>query len=52
MVFKATLNNISGISWGSVLLKEETGVSGVTDKLYLHNVVSSIPCHKRDSTSQ
>jgi len=26
MVFKATLNNISVISWRSVLLVEETGV--------------------------
>ena len=28
MVFKATFNNISVISWLSVLLVEETGVSG------------------------
>jgi len=42
MVFNATLNNISVISWRSVLLVEETGVSTenhrhpqVTDKLYL-----------------
>jgi hypothetical protein len=28
MVFKATLNNISVISWLSVLLMEETGVPG------------------------
>jgi len=28
MVFKATLNNISVISWRSVLLVEETGVPG------------------------
>ena len=41
MVFNATLNNISVISWQSVLLAEETGVlekttdlSQVTDKLY------------------
>ena len=27
MVFNATLNNISVISWWSVLLVEETGVS-------------------------
>jgi hypothetical protein len=26
MVFKATFNNISAISWQSVLLMEETGV--------------------------
>jgi len=39
MVFNATFNNISVISWLSVLLVEETGVPGenlsqVTDKLY------------------
>ena len=42
MVFNATFSNISVISWRSVLLVEETGVSGekttdlsqVTDKLY------------------
>ena len=41
MVFNATFNNISVISWGLVLLVEETGVPGenhepteVTDKLY------------------
>ena len=39
MVFNATFNNISAISWGSVLLVEETRVLGenqwqVTDKLY------------------
>ena len=28
MVFNATLNNISGILWQSVLLEEETGVHG------------------------
>ena len=37
-VFNATFNNISAISWWSVLLVEETGVhrvqSQVTDKLY------------------
>ena len=41
MVFKVTFNNISVISWQSVLLMEGTGVPGentdlsqVTDKLY------------------
>jgi hypothetical protein len=41
MVFSATFNNISGISWRSVLLVEETGLPGenhrpvqVTDKHY------------------
>jgi hypothetical protein len=38
MVLNATFNNISAISWLSVLMVEETGVSGenlpqVTDKL-------------------
>jgi hypothetical protein len=28
MVFNATFNNISAISWGSVILVEETGVPG------------------------
>jgi hypothetical protein len=41
MGFNTTFNNISVISWGSVLLVEETGVPGenhqpikVTNKLY------------------
>jgi len=41
MAFNSTFNNISVISWRSVLLVEETGVAGeyhrpveVTDKLY------------------
>jgi len=36
MVFNATFNNISVISWWSVLLVEETGENHrpVTDKLY------------------
>jgi hypothetical protein len=39
MVFNTTFNNISYISWWSVLLVEETGVPGenhrpVADKLY------------------
>ena len=42
MVFNATFNNISAISWLSVLLVKETGVPGetidlsqVTDKLFI-----------------
>jgi hypothetical protein len=46
MVFKDTFNNISAISWRSVLSVEETGVPGenlqqANDKLYhimLHRV--------------
>ena len=35
MVFKATFNNISVISWQSVLLMEKTSdLSQVSDKLY------------------
>ena len=41
VVFNATFNNVSVISWWSILLVEETGVPGenrrpaeVTDKLY------------------
>jgi hypothetical protein len=57
MMFNATFNNISVISWLSVLLVEEIGVPGinidlsqVTDKLS-HNV-SSTSLHERDSNSQ
>ena len=48
MVFNATFNNISIISWVSVLLEEETGVPGeyhrpsqVTSKLY-HIMLSRV----------
>jgi hypothetical protein len=59
MVFNATFNNISVISWRSVLLVEETGVPGenhlpvASHRLTLsHNVVSSTPRHERGSNSQ
>jgi len=49
---KATFNNISTISWQSVLLVEETGVPGENHRpvashwhTLLHNVVSSTPSH-------
>jgi hypothetical protein len=50
MMFNATFNNISVISWQSVLLLEETAVPG--EKTLSHNVVSSTPCHEQDSYSQ
>jgi len=53
MVFNATFNNISAISWLSVLLVEETGVPGENNSLVtshwqtFHNVVSYTPHHER-----
>jgi hypothetical protein len=56
MVFNAIFNNISVISWLSVLLVEGTGVPGenhrpVTSRWQTlsHNVVSSKPGHQQDS---
>jgi hypothetical protein len=50
MVLNATFNNISVISWRSVLLVEETGVHGENHRpvasnsqILSHNVVSSTP---------
>jgi hypothetical protein len=60
VVFNATFNNISVISWQSVLLVEETGVPRENHQpaanhwqTLSHNVVSSIqkPRHNRDSNS-
>ena len=55
IVFNATVNNISAISWRSVLLVEETGVPGVNHRpvasywqTLSHNVVSSTLRHERD----
>jgi hypothetical protein len=59
MVFSATFSNMSALSWLSVLMVEETGVSGenhdlpqIPDKLYqiilhrVHIVMSGIRAHK------
>jgi hypothetical protein len=45
MVFNTTFNNISAISWGSVLLVEETRVLGEKShrQTLSHNVISSKP---------
>ena len=58
MVFNATFNNISVISWRSVLLVEETGVTGENHRpvasnwqTLSHNVESSTPRHERGSNS-
>jgi hypothetical protein len=55
MMFNATFNNISVISWRSVLLVEEAEVPGenhrhVADKLY-HTMLSSTPRNERGSNS-
>ena len=58
-VFNATFSNISVISWRSVLLVEETGLTGEKHRTAAchvqtlsHNVVSSMPLHEYDSNSQ
>jgi hypothetical protein len=59
MVFNTTFNNISVISWWSVLLVEETGVPEENHgpvashwDTFSHNVVSITPRHKLHSNSQ
>jgi hypothetical protein len=56
MVFNATFNNISVISWWSVLLVEKTGVSGENHRSvashWSHNVVSSTLQDEQGSNSQ
>ena len=46
-----TFNNISVMSWWSLLVVEETAVTGHWQTLS-HNVVSSIPRHEWDSNLQ
>ena len=45
MVLNTTFNNISAISWRSVLLVEETGENH--RRTLSHNVISSTPRHER-----
>ena len=56
MVFNAIFNNISAISWRSVLLVEETEVPGENNRPDANHrqtdVLSSTPCHEQDSNSQ
>ena len=59
MVFNATFNNSSAISWWSVEMVEETGVPGenlrlvaIHWKILSHNVVSITPLHERYSSYQ
>jgi len=59
MVFNTAFNNISVISWRSVLLVEKTEYPEKTTlpvtnhwQTLSHNVVSSTPRHERDSNSQ
>jgi len=59
VVFDATFNNISAISWRLDLLMEETGVHGENNRpiashwqTLSHNVVSSTHRHELDSNSQ
>ena len=54
MMFNATSNNISAISWRSVLLVEETGVPGEKHRpvashrqTLSHNVIYSTLRHER-----
>jgi len=59
IVFNATFNDISAISWRSVLLMEVIGESGENlrpaasqRKIVSHNVVASTLRHERGSNSQ
>jgi hypothetical protein len=59
MMFSVTFNNISVISWLSVVLVEETRVTGENhqpvashQQTLSHKVVLSTPPHERNSNSQ
>jgi hypothetical protein len=52
VVFNATINNISVISWRSALLVEETRIPGENHRTVSHYVASSTPRHEWDSNSQ
>jgi hypothetical protein len=56
MMFNATFNNISVMSWQSILLVEETSVLGENHRpaashgqTLSHKVVSSTPLHERST---
>jgi hypothetical protein len=58
-MFNKAFNNISALSWWSVLLMGETGVPGENHlpvaspwQALSHNVVSSTPRNEQDSKSQ
>ena len=55
MVVNTTFNNISAMSWQSVLLVKETGIPRENHRPVIqtlsHNVVSSTPRHERGSNS-
>jgi hypothetical protein len=58
MVFSTTFNNISVISWRSVLLVKETGVAGENHRpaesrsqIVSHNVVSNTTRHESEFTT-
>jgi len=59
VVFNTTFNNISVVSWRSILLVEETGVSGENHRpvashrqTLSHKVLSSTPPHECALNSQ
>jgi transcriptional regulator of aromatic amino acid metabolism len=52
-MFNATFNNISVISWQSVLLVEDTGVPGENHwPAASHWQLTSTPCYEQDANSQ